>query len=74
MKQIPISQPSQEKIAAVARQLWEKDGRQDGRDLEYWLKAEKQLSSAKQQVNAPTVNLAAQSNAGTGRARAAARR
>ncbi len=34
----------QEKVAALARQLWEQDGRQTGRDLEYWLKAEQQLA------------------------------
>lgn len=32
-----------EKIAALARQLWELDGQQPGRDLEYWLKAEQQI-------------------------------
>ncbi len=31
-----------EKIAEFAYQLWDKAGRQEGRDLEYWLKAEKQ--------------------------------
>lgn len=28
-------------IQAKAKELWEKDGCQPGRDLEYWLKAEK---------------------------------
>ena len=32
-----------ETIAAHAYTLWEKDGRPHGRDLEYWLQAEKQL-------------------------------
>lgn len=30
-----------ERIKEKARQLWEKDGRKQGRDLEYWLQAEK---------------------------------
>jgi hypothetical protein len=28
-------------IKVKAKELWEKDGCQGGRDLEYWLKAEK---------------------------------
>jgi len=32
-----------EEIARRAHELWEQDGRQDGRDQEYWLQAEKQL-------------------------------
>ena len=33
-------------IAALAKQLWEREGRRAGRDLEYWLRAERQLHSA----------------------------
>lgn len=32
-------------IREKAHQLWEKDGRKQGRDLEYWLQAEKMLKS-----------------------------
>src|SRR5688572_20140603 len=32
-----------EEIALLAYQLWQKDGQQTGRDLEYWLRAEKEL-------------------------------
>ena len=32
-------------IAKWARQIWESEGRQPGRDLEYWLRAEKQVQS-----------------------------
>ena len=38
-------------IAMVARDLWQKEGCQNGRDLEYWLKAEQQLLALKQQGN-----------------------
>jgi len=39
-------------IAMVARDLWQKEGCQNGRDLEYWLRAEKQLLAPNQQGNA----------------------
>ena len=74
MKQITSDSPAKEKIAALARQLWEQDGWQAGRDLDYWLKAEQQLSPARQQVNAATASLAAQSNAVPNRPKVAARR
>ncbi|HEU0039353.1 MAG TPA: DUF2934 domain-containing protein [Verrucomicrobiae bacterium] len=61
--------PPDEKIAALARQLWEQDGRQTGRDLEYWLKAERQLSSAKHPNAVAASNDAARSSASTRRAR-----
>ncbi|ATC65228.1 hypothetical protein CMV30_15405 [Nibricoccus aquaticus] len=32
-----------EEIARRAHELWEQDGRQDGRDQEHWIEAEKQL-------------------------------
>jgi hypothetical protein len=35
--------PSQEEIAKRAYQLYEQNGREEGRDLEYWLEAEKSL-------------------------------
>ena len=35
-----------EEIAEVAYQFWDKAGRQEGHDLEYWLKAEKQFPSS----------------------------
>jgi hypothetical protein len=33
-------------VAKVARELWQKEGCQNGRDLEYWLKAEQALLAA----------------------------
>ena len=41
-------EPANEQIAARARHLWEKGGRQLGHDLEYWLQAEEQLQAAAQ--------------------------
>ncbi len=35
-----------EKIRARAYEIWNQDGRQDGRDHEYWLQAERELSAA----------------------------
>lgn len=36
-----------EEIAELARQIWESEGRQAGRDLDYWLLAERQLRSSR---------------------------
>jgi DUF2934 family protein len=33
-----------QRITERARQLWEEDGRPEGRDMEYWLKAEDELA------------------------------
>ncbi len=32
-----------EEIAKLARQIWEREGRQAGRDMHYWLQAERQI-------------------------------
>ena len=34
-----------EEIEQRAREIWESEGRQDGRDLEHWLRAERELRS-----------------------------
>src|SRR5574337_1183661 len=34
-------------IARLAKQIWEHEGRQTGRDLEYWLEAERQLHASR---------------------------
>jgi len=39
------SAPTHEAIASRARRLWEEAGRPDGRDEEFWLRAEQQLVS-----------------------------
>jgi len=44
MKTRPQS-PTHDAIAARARQLWAEAGRPTGRDEEFWLRAEQQLSS-----------------------------
>jgi hypothetical protein len=36
----------QSKIAVLAEELWHNAGRPDGRDLEFWLEAEKTLGAA----------------------------
>jgi len=77
MKQIikaTSAPPPHEKIAALARQLWEQDGRQTGRDIEYWLNAEQQLLSAKPPNAVAASNDAARSSASPRRARVSARR
>ena len=63
-----------ETIAALAQQLWEQDGRQTNRTLEYWLKAEQQLTLTKIKSDAATASPAAKSSAWPLRARAAASR
>lgn len=40
--------PSFEEIAAYAYFLWEAEGRQHGRDLDYWLEAESHLTADRQ--------------------------
>ena len=39
--------PNQEEIAACAYHLWESEGCQSGRDLDYWLQAEALLQAKK---------------------------
>ncbi len=36
---------NQGKIAQIAYQLWEKEGREDGKDLDHWFEAERILRS-----------------------------
>ena len=35
-----------EAIAQLAKQIWEQEGRQTGRDLDYWLRAEQELRAS----------------------------
>ncbi|MBI5683496.1 MAG: DUF2934 domain-containing protein [Verrucomicrobia bacterium] len=42
--------PSAGEIAALAYQIWEQEGRPQGRDLEHWAKAEAQLKAARRQT------------------------
>ena len=43
LKRIMGERRIQQEIAARARELWEQNGRPSGRDLEFWLKAEKEI-------------------------------
>ena len=43
--------PTHEDIAQRAYEIFERSGRKPGRDLENWLAAESQLSSARRQEN-----------------------
>jgi hypothetical protein len=48
--------PSREDIALLAHQLWEKNGRPAGQDVEFWLQAEQALrASAKPQPQAASL-------------------
>jgi hypothetical protein len=38
--------PKHEEIAALAHQIWEKNGRPAGRDVQFWLQAEQSLLSS----------------------------
>jgi hypothetical protein len=39
-------QVGHEEIARLSKEIWEREGRQTGRDVEYWLRAEGELRSA----------------------------
>lgn len=41
-------EPKHDEIARRAREIWENAGCQSGRDLEFWLQAERELLSSKQ--------------------------
>ena len=41
--------PAEGDIAALAYQIWEQEGRPDGRDRVHWTKAEGQLKATRQQ-------------------------
>jgi hypothetical protein len=43
LKRILSERRTKEDIAARARELWEQKGRPEGRDLEFWLQAEKEI-------------------------------
>jgi len=43
-------QSKHDEIARVAKLIWEREGRESGRDLEYWLRAERELLAGKQRT------------------------
>lgn len=53
-----------EDIAELAKQIWDSEGRLAGRDLEYWLRAERRLVSGRSRTaDRPTIAPALQSTA-----------
>jgi hypothetical protein len=51
MKPTKSTDINPEEIALSAYLLWEKDGRPEGRDLHFWLEAEKKLTATKAAVD-----------------------
>ena len=51
-----------DEIAKVAWQLWQQEGGQPSRDVEYWLEAEQLLLVASRQGNGPTNHAIAKPN------------
>lgn len=49
MNQLNTALPTHDEIALHAFLIWEKEGRQPGRELTYWLQAEAQLRQTRQQ-------------------------
>lgn len=47
---------NQETIACLARQLWEQAGCPSGRDLEFWLAAERQLAQDTRPTDPPSAS------------------
>jgi len=45
--------PSHDQIAKRARELWERQGRPQGQDLQHWLDAERQLRGQAKPTGAP---------------------
>jgi hypothetical protein len=43
MKQIMEHHPGRQEIATTAYRIWEEHGKPQGRDVEFWLEAEKNL-------------------------------
>lgn len=44
------SRRQREEIRARARELWEENGRPSGRDLEFWLQAEREIQEGNQKT------------------------
>lgn len=57
---VPIEDPTHEEIALCAFLAWEKDGRQPGREMNYWLAAETELREARRKKAEAAAKLAAQ--------------
>jgi len=53
-KQKPVL--NHDEIASLARQIWQTEGCQAGRDEEYWLRAEGQILAIRQAAKPPANN------------------
>ena len=53
---IENGKPSPAAISARAFELWERDGRQQGRDVDYWLQAEAELTLKGRATSAANLN------------------
>ncbi len=51
-----VSPANHDEIAGLAKRLWERDGRPSGRDLEYWLRAERQLPASRKRADKTAAN------------------
>jgi hypothetical protein len=58
----PKPHSKHQKIAILARELWMSEGSQSGRDLEYWLRAERQVLAAGENGKEPQKNGAKRKN------------
>jgi hypothetical protein len=60
-------QKDHDRIRDRAYEIWDRDGRQSGRDEEYWLQAERELGVAAGSTDHPPLGLSDQASpAGTG--------
>jgi hypothetical protein len=50
---LALAKPDEEKIRKRAREIWEENGRPVGRDVEFWLQAEREFREAEELANKP---------------------
>ena len=48
---VALAKPEEAKIRKRAREIWEENNRPDGRDVEFWLQAEREFREAEQLAN-----------------------
>jgi hypothetical protein len=53
LRQRRAARRRREEITARARELWEQNGRPSGRDLEFWLQAESEITGASESDGQP---------------------
>jgi hypothetical protein len=47
-----VNRPSEDEISRRALEIWEQEGRPEGRALEHWLRAQSELSRRSEQIRA----------------------